>query len=400
MAEDFMKIPKEEMDKVKEILEELLQSHNEEEGVIDCMVRFYQERFPGTSPDAAKETAEKIGSVVDGYHAKCEEAMETDINQWIMSQIDSRMEDMSVEEEYWCKLNVLIAVDAVDGQSLQNMNDLAVSEWKYDTEKISGENLKIPPRGSVTEEDLEELNKRLAEGIEKSGAILYGCEQFSNLLEGAADEESVKVFVTDMWLDSKLKCFQSLATWIAYQEGSLASLPENMTLELLTVSVCAGMDADNATKNAAAGKITWEKAVKIIKVVGAVFLTMAAVYIIVCMAAAVVSGIATGMAAVLGVGLTALISTAVLTICVANLLSEPMADLLEKTFSGLGRAYDLSMDALKKGFQESSRLMEEKVMPQVKEYALKFRAYSQAFYETVKEKAEQFYQQSSQRTKL
>ena len=117
-------------------------------------------------------------------------------------------------------------------------------------------------------------------------------------------------------------------------------MPENMTLELLTVSVCAGMDADNATKNAAAGKITWEKAVKIIKVVGAVFLTMAAVYIIVCMAAAVVSGIATGMAAVLGVGLTALISTAVLTICVANLLSEPMADLLEKTFSGLGRAYD------------------------------------------------------------
>ena len=60
----------------------------------------------------------------------------------------------------------------------------------------------------------------------------------------------------------------------------------------------------------------------------------------------------------------------------------------------------MSMDALKKGFQESSRLMEEKVMPQVKEYALKFRAYSQAFYETVKEKAEQFYQQSSQRTKL
>ncbi len=392
MAEDFMRIPKEEMDKVKEILEELLQFQSEEEGAADCMARFYQNRFPEAQPEAARETAEKIGSVVEGYHAKCEEAMETDINQWIMSQIDSRMEDMSIEEEYWCKMNVLVAVDAVDGQSLQNMNDLAVSEWKYDTEKACGGNLKIPPRGSVTEEDLEALNRRLAEGIEKSGAILYGCEQFSRLLEGAADEESVKVFVTDMWLDGRLKCFQSLATWIAYQEGSLPSLPADLTLELLTVSVCAGMDADNATKSAAAGKISWEKAVKIIKVAGAVFLTMAAVYLIASMAAGVVAGIASGMAAVLGAGLTALIATAVLTICVANLLSEPMADLLEKTFSGLGRAYDVSMDALKRGFQESSRLMEEKIMPQVKEYALKFQAYSRAFYETVKEKAEQFYQ--------
>ena len=79
------------------------------------------------------ELAEKISTVVDGYHSKCEEAMDADINQWIMEQIDSHTGEMSAEEEYWCKMNVLVAIDAVDGQSLKNMSDLAVSEWTYDT---------------------------------------------------------------------------------------------------------------------------------------------------------------------------------------------------------------------------------------------------------------------------
>lgn len=397
MAEDFMKIPKAEMNTVKEILRAILEFHTEDEGIIDCMARFYQKRFPNVCVETSREIAGKISTVVDGYHSKCEEAMDADINQWIMDQINSRTEEMSLEEEYWCRLNVLVAIDAVDGQSLKNMNDLAVSEWKYDMEKISGENFRIPPKGSVTEEDLNTLNRVLAEGIEKSGAMLYGCENFSQLLEQEAKEDAVKVFVTDMWTDTKLKCFQSLATWIAYQEGSLPSLPADVTLELLTVSVCAGMDADNATKNAAAGKLSWEKAIKIIKVVGAVFLTMAALYIIASLTAAVVFGIATGVGAVLGAGLTALISTAVLTICVANLLSDPMADLIQKTFQGMGKAYDISMENLKKGFDESSRLMQEKVIPQVKEYAVKFRVYGEAFYQTVKTKAEQIYRETYQK---
>lgn len=397
MAEDFMKIPKAEMNTVREILGSILEFHAEEDGIIDCMSRFYQKRFPNISLETSREMAEKISTVVDGYHSRCEEAMDADINQWIMDQINSRTEEMSLEEEYWCRLNVLVAIDAVDGQSLKNMNDLTVSEWQYDTEKISGENFRVPPRGSVTEEDLQTLNRVLAGGIEKSGAMLYGCENFSRLLEQAAQEDAVKVFVTDMWTDTKLKCFQSLATWIAYQEGSLSSLPEDVTLELLTVSVCAGMDADNATKNAAAGKISWEKAIKIIKVAGAVFLTMAALYIIASLTAAVVFGIATGVGAVLGAGLTALISTAVLTICVANLLSDPMADLFQKTFQGMGKAYDISMENLKRGFDESSRLMQEKVIPQVKEYAQRFRIYGEAFYQTVKEKAEEVYRETYQK---
>ncbi len=398
MAEDFMKIPRKEMDTVKKILEEILTSHSEEEGSIDCMARFYCEQFPNVSQESARELAEKISTVVDGYHSKCEEAMEADINQWIMEQIDSRTGEMSLEEEYWCRMNVLVAIDAVDGQSLKNMNDLAVSEWTYDTERVSGETLRIPPKGSVTETDLENLNQVLADGIEKSGAMLYGCENFSRLLEQAAEEDAVKVFVTDMWTDTKLKCFQSLATWIAYRNGSLTTLPEDVTVELLTVSVCAGMDADNATKNAAAGKITWEEAVKIIKVAGAVFLTMAALYIIASLAAAVVFGIAAVVGSLLGVGLTALITTAVLTICVANLLSDPMADLLQKMFRGMGKGYDISMEGLRKGFAQSTRMMQEKVLPQVKEYAVKFRAYGEAFYQTVKEKAEQFCEQAGQKT--
>ena len=398
MAEDFMKIPRKEMDTVKKILEEILHSHEEEEGAIDCMARFYCEKFPNVSQESARELAEKISTVVDGYHSKCEEAMDADINQWIMEQIDSHTGEMSAEEEYWCKMTVLVAIDAVDGQSLKNMSDLAVSEWTYDTERVSSESLKVPPKGSVTEEDLERLNQALADGIEKSGAMLYGCENFARLLEQVSEEEAVKIFVTDMWTDTKLKCFQSLATWIAYRNGSLTTLPEDVTIELLTVSVCAGMDADNATKNAASGKISWEEAVKIIKVVGAVFLTMAALYIIASLAAAVVFGIATGVGSLLGVGLTALVTTAVLTICVANLLSDPMADMLQKMFRGMGKAYDISMEGLRKGFEQSSQMMQEKVLPQVKEYALRIRAYGEAFYQTVKEKAEQFYEQAGQKT--
>ena len=54
MAEDFMKIPKKEMDTVKKILEEILTSHSEEEGSIDCMTRFYCGQFPNISQESAR----------------------------------------------------------------------------------------------------------------------------------------------------------------------------------------------------------------------------------------------------------------------------------------------------------------------------------------------------------
>ena len=56
------------------------------------------------------------------------------------------------------------------------------------------------------------------------------------------------------------------------------------------------------------------------------------------------------------------------------------------------------MEGLRKGFAQSTRMMQEKVLPQVKEYAVKFRAYGEAFYQTVKEKAEQFCEQAGQKT--
>ena len=65
MAEDFMKIPRKEMDTVKKILEEILHSHEEEEGAIDCMARFYCEKFPNVSQESARELADQIMEAYD-----------------------------------------------------------------------------------------------------------------------------------------------------------------------------------------------------------------------------------------------------------------------------------------------------------------------------------------------
>lgn len=266
MKVDF-KVSEKEAAYINDLLEIIAKEEDSELSAKENMIAFYLNRFPNASKDDVEKDVDKIVNGVARFTKNLEEARAGD-EEWILDKIHEATKDLTNEQKYECMINLLLALKAVDSSILFDK----VSEEGFDEEKrfedLKNSTIK-PQEGEISEEQIKELEELIKEAAQSSGISIAGNSEIADLIKGLPEKkDAAEEFAKSNWSDADFKSYASLATYIAYMEGAIPSIPAGTDPEVIAMGVTAGIERDKIIKQATLGEITWEVATKAIKVIG------------------------------------------------------------------------------------------------------------------------------------
>ena len=317
----------------------------------------------GCSQEEARQLVEEtIIPTVDEYNSSCIEALEGDTSEWVRDRIAERVEEMSLSEEFRYKLTFLRALQRADQVVLNQAGLLEGQAWEESYQQICESEEVFPADGDVTEEMLAQLNEELARTIENTTLPLYNADAFETLVEGRMDEESVKVFVFDMWKDETVKYCAAIAACVAHRSGELSSIPEDTPDRVIAVGICQGMDVVNIQQRVALGELTADAAFELLRAVGMVALVLLGGYL--AFRALEISLVAAQLIAILmNGGIIATLAISGLMMGAALNWVDKGLDLFEKFLAGAGSVAEVTYGKLKQGAKKVFGIVKDRILP-------------------------------------
>ena len=245
------------------------------------------------------------------------------------AEIENIVSELPLNQKYDIYLNFLSAISTL---SLSNMREDQLAEIE-NFQSIKG---KLQSKGEITEDDVKELEKKIAEVLENNTICLGTTESLRRIVASLSQgNESIEAVITGSEKDVKDKLVASMATYILYEKGELNSIDgENITPEMIAISTAMGIEQANVVNELNGGRITIDKAIHILKIIGGVALWAFLAYII-SLSVAAVAGLTTGFSTITN------IASAVFGIFVGWKLTTSMCDTAESFVNISSRVFDI-----------------------------------------------------------
>lgn len=317
----------------------------------------------GYSEEAATDLVDKVViPTIDTYNASCSEAFEGDVKTWIDQKMGESIEKQGLNEQdaVKYKLGVLQAIRKLNAGAVDGEEEVLTEDEKAMLEAAE-----------FTPEMMMQIDEALITSIENSAMPLYMTEAFESFLESKADEESVRTITTELWNDNNLKYCAATAMCVAHHNGEVPSIPENTTDANLVLGACQGVDVVNIETQVSTGEMAADTAYKILKVIGAVALTLAAGYIL-WHAIDILIDLSIAVAfAVFGAGILGAIAAAILMYGSISSIMDMTTEFLGKGIAVSEKIADATYGALKRGAKAMYQYTVEMIVPAVKNVVAK-----------------------------
>ena len=312
----------------------------------------------GYSEEAAVDLIDKIViPTVDTYNTSCHEAFEGDIRIWISQKIAESIEKQGLDEQEAAKykLGVLQAVRRLNVSAVEGEDDILTEDEKAMLESET-----------FTPEIMQQIDEALATSIEDSALPLYMTDAFVSFLKSKADAESIQVLITELWNDNNLKYCAAIAMCVAHYNGEIPSIPGDTTDESLVLGICHGIDVVNIETKVSTGEMAADTAYKILKVIGAVALTLAVGYIL-WQALGILWGVSIAVAfKVFGAGIIGGIVAGVLIFGSISSISDMFVAWMDNGIAVVGKIADTTYSAVKCGARTVYQYTLDNILPAIK----------------------------------
>lgn len=317
----------------------------------------------GYSEEEAADLIDKIViPSVDSYNASCREAFEGDIRTWIAEKMTASIEKQGLNEQEAAryKLSVLLAVRKLNAGTVGGEDEELTEDEKAMLESET-----------ITPEMMLRIDEALIDSIEDSAVPLYMTDAFETFLESKADEESVRIVTTELWKDNNMKYCAAAAVCVARRNGQLPSIPDETSDTNLVLGACQGVDVVNIETKVSTGEMAADTAYKILKVIGAVVLTLV-VAAVLWEALTALLGLSISVAfSVLGTGIIGGIAAGVLMCGSISSIGEMFVTWLDKGLAVTGKAADITYATLKRGAKTVYQYTLDHVLPAIMSGAAK-----------------------------
>ncbi len=359
-------LPKDEAKYVDGLLNKMMEKKNPKLSVKENVINFYLSCFPEQSGVDAERLMERVIDAVSTFTQYLEESNK-DSYDWVDQQLQEATKDLSLSQKYEIMLNFLLAVRAVDMKVMEEN----VKADDFDAEEKWRELLESGVKvseGEITQQKLDELMQLVRETMQNSSIIIAGNSEVADLIKDlASGQDTVKNFVQGNWDDAEFKIYASVASYIAYLQGETPSVPENTEPETIAIGVSAGIERNKIIAQASTGKITWEAAVKALKILG--FVSLLCLFLWVSVKVVVM------MALIGGSVLGALLGGSVLAFVFGTIVGgylgckgmEKIADAGAAVVTAVGTGYDKLVELISQGYHKASALVKDALWPAVKE---------------------------------
>ena len=310
----------------------------------------------GYSEEAADLIDKIVIPTVDTYNASCRDAFEGDVRTWIAEKMTTSIEKQGLNEQEAAryKLGVLLAV--------QKLNAGAVGG---EDEELTEDEKAMLESETITPEMMLQIDEALIDSIEDSAIPLYMTDAFETFLVSKADTESIRVVTTELWKDNSLRYCAATAACVARRNGQLPSIPDETSDTNLVLGTCQGVDVVNIETKVSTGEMTADTAYKILKVIGAVVLTLA-VATVLWEALTALLGLSISVAfSVFGTGIIGAIAAGVLMCGSISGIGDMFIAWLEKGIAVAGKAADIAYAALKRGAKTVYQYTLDHVLPAI-----------------------------------
>ena len=357
MENKMFTITEEEKKAVAKRAEEVASAVKGSANVRDALVAYAAAN--GYSEEAAVNLIDKVViPTVDTYNASCREAFEGDVKTWIAQKMVESIEKQGLNEQEAAKykLGVLQAIRKLNAGAVDGEEEVLTEDEKAMLEATE-----------FTPEMMMQIDEALVASIEDSAMPLYMTEAFESFLDSKADAESIRVVTTELWNDNNLKYCAATAMCVAHHNGEVPSIPEDTADANLVLGACQGVDVVNIETKISTGEMAADTAYKILKVIGAVVLTLGAFALLLIGTAMLATCIVMTAFELLGTGFLGCLAAFLLSFPLFMVVSSDEAvDTIWAGVELVGKGADIAYNALKRGAKALYHYAAEHIVPAVK----------------------------------
>lgn len=258
----------EEMNIITSLTKTFVNSVDTSKSVKENMVSMLQERLPYISQELALNVARDLLKGITGFTANYEELREQPAgNDSLYERCMEQIEDRTPQEQAACILNFISVMKTLDITVLGDLLADANADVLAKFEAFKSMNSQVVE--GISEEQLSDLKNQLRDTIENNAIYIAGDKQMAELLETLeVDSQLAEALVTKGLQDMDYKAYAALAAYVAYKNRRLPSLSGEIDVELLGMSVAAGMERSKVIAQAKGGLISWETAFNLLKCIG------------------------------------------------------------------------------------------------------------------------------------
>lgn len=251
---------------VSRIYENVLSSLLTDKSVRDNMVSYLRNRNETWALEISENAVDKLIKGVAGFRTNYAELKNDETT--FAELLNESMKDLTLTQKYDCMLNFLATVKALDISVVSEMLGNADADIISKFEELKQQTLSAS-EGEITEEMLEELTCQIQDAISDSTVCVANVENLKSLInELPSNGEAGKSFVVRNMEELDDDCYTALATYVAFMEGNIETIPADTDPELIAVGVAAGKEHARVIEQARCGIISWEFAAKCLKYIG------------------------------------------------------------------------------------------------------------------------------------
>lgn len=306
---------KDEVLKIQKLSAEFNNAQNKDLTLNENLVAFYLEQRPGTAKEDAEKVLESLMKGVRTFHEELTEALKNNGVNYV-EKLQVLGQDLSNEQKYEIYINFLSMLTVLDVQNFDE--EKATQIENFQTVKS-----RFAVSGEVTEEMLNDVIEKIANALKDNTFCLTTTEMVGSMFEKIQEVSSLEECLSGSTADFRIKLINAMMTYIAYQKGEIASLAgQEIAPEAIAVGVAAGVEQARVIERFRLGKITWENALTILKVIGGITLFCALTFIFVSAATAITLMNFVALTTLMGGSILAMVLAGVASICLAWKLAD------------------------------------------------------------------------------
>jgi hypothetical protein len=324
---------KDEVLKIQELSAEFNNAENKDLTLNENLVAFYLAQRPGTAKEDAEKILEALTKGVRTFHEELTEALKNNGVNYV-EKLQELGQDLSNEQKYEIYINFLSTLTVLD---VQNFDEEKASQIE-NFQTVKG---RYAVSGEVTEEMLDGVIEKIANALKDNTFCLTTTEMMASLFEKIQEGSSLEECLSGSEEDFRMKLANAMMTYIAYQKGLIASLAgQEIAPEAIAVGAAAGVEQARVMEDFRLGRISWDRALEILKFIGGVALWCTLAFLFTSAAVVITLLSFAAMTNFLGGSILAMVISGAVSMCLAFELAELTAETVLSIIEWGGSAFD------------------------------------------------------------
>lgn len=340
---------KDELLKIQALSAEFSKAEDKNLTLSENLVAFYLDQRPGVSKEEAEKVVADLTKGIQTFHEELTKALREGGVDYV-ARLHELGEDLTNEQKYELYVNFLATITVLDAQNFDAEKTVQIENFETIKNRFT-------VTGEVTEEMLAEVEERISTTLKDSTFCLSTSEMMGSLFDKMQDASSLEESLSGSEEDFRVKLTNAMMTYIAYQQGEIKSLAgQDIAPEFIAVGAAAGVEQARTMENYRLGRITWEDALDILKVIGGVLLWCYLTIFFAIVAVAIALSTFSVLTVLFGGSIWAMIMSALVSLYLVFHLSEINGEVMIKT-----------LDWGESVFDNTVKFWQEKAWPFIKE---------------------------------